>query len=78
MATSKTTAKSKAKPTGKAAAVDPLEDDETLGEAEFKVIRVGDETRLVVGGKVQLRAKKDGLYLELIESVRAALRAAGA
>ena len=55
---------------------DPQEEDETLGEAEFKVIRVGDETRLVVGGKVQLRAAKAGLYLELLEAVRAALRAA--
>lgn len=53
---------------------DPNELDETLGEAEFKVIRVGDETRLVVGGKVQLRATKAGLYLDLLEHVRASLR----
>ncbi len=59
-----------AKPAG------PEEDDGTVGEAEFKVIRVGDETRLVVGGKVQLRAARPGLYLELLEAVRAALRAA--
>jgi hypothetical protein len=68
-------AKSKSKTSVKAQAGDPHEDDETLGEAEFKVIRVGDETRLVVAGKVQLRAKKQGLYLELLEAVRAALRA---
>lgn len=63
---------------GKAStASEPVEDDETLGEAEFKVIRVGDETRLVVGGKVQLRGNGRELYLALLEHVRATLRGAG-
>ncbi len=75
---SESVAKPSSKPKAKSGPTDPSEDDETLGEAEFKVIRVGDETRLVVAGKVQLRASKPGLYLELIESVRAALRSNGA
>lgn len=69
-------AKSKSKAGLDAPSTAPLEEDETLGEAEFKVIRVGDETRLVVAGKVRLRADRPGLYMELLESVRAALRAA--
>lgn len=50
------------------------EDDETLGDAEFKIIEVRGEARLVIGGKVQLRSKKDGLYRELLATVRAAFR----
>jgi hypothetical protein len=53
------------------------QDDGPLGDAEFKVVGDGDETMLVVGGKIRLRATREGLYYEIIEHVRAALRAAG-
>ena len=51
---------------------------EPLGDAEFKVVRSGDTAMLVVGGKIQLKAARKGLYYEIIEQVRAALRMEGA
>jgi hypothetical protein len=56
----------------------PDEPEERMGDGEFKVVRLGDETMLVVGGRVQLKAKRAGLYYEVIERVRELLRAAGA
>lgn len=52
--------------------------EEPLGDAEFKIVRHGNETMLVVGGKIQLKAARKDLYYEIIEQVRVALRAAGA
>lgn len=48
------------------------------GDAEFKVVSLGDEALLVVADRVQLRAARAGLYEKLIDQVRATLRAAGA
>ncbi len=48
------------------------------GDAEFKVVRDGDTAMLVVANKVQMKATRAGLYVELIEAVRAGLRGAGA
>jgi len=56
----------------------PTIDDETVGDAEFKIIRLDDTTKLVVGGKVQLAAPSGALYIKVLEQVRATLRAGGA
>jgi hypothetical protein len=47
--------------------------DELIGEAEFKVIRVGDEVKLVIGGKVAAGATNRQLYYDLLAHVREAL-----
>jgi len=61
----------------KAARAKPGSGDEPLGDAEFKVVRDGEATMLVVGGKIQLQAARKDLYYEILSQVRAALRAAG-
>lgn len=68
--------RSPAKP--KAASRSKRDQGEPLGDAEFKVVGRGDETLLVVGGKIQLKATGKDLYYAIIEQIRATLRAAGA
>jgi hypothetical protein len=49
-----------------------------LGDAEYRVVRDGDDVLLLVNGKVQLTATAPGLYVETIEAVRRVLRGASA
>jgi hypothetical protein len=44
------------------------------GDAEFKVVRDGDATLLVVGGRVLLERRGPELYTKAIEAVRALLK----